>query len=62
VPTQGKGPRFIGLTPSGRLLYAANELGDNIVIYRIDTASGKLTPTGQVVQNATPVTIAFTGG
>jgi 6-phosphogluconolactonase len=62
VPTQGKGPRFIGLTPSGRLLYAANELGDNIVTYRVDTASGKLTPTGQVVANATPVTIAFTGG
>jgi 6-phosphogluconolactonase len=62
VPTQGKGPRFIGVTPSGRLLYAANELGDNIVTYRVDTANGKLTPTGQVVANATPVTIAFTGG
>jgi 6-phosphogluconolactonase len=62
VPTQGKGPRFIGLTPSGRLLYAANEVGDTIVTYRVDAASGRLTPTGQVVQSATPVTIAFTGG
>jgi 6-phosphogluconolactonase len=62
VPTQGKGPRFIGLTPSGRLLYAANEVGDTIVSYRVDGASGRLTPTGEVVQSATPVTIAFTGG
>jgi 6-phosphogluconolactonase (cycloisomerase 2 family) len=62
VPTQGKGPRFIGLTPSGHLLYAANEVGDTIVSYRVDGASGRLTPTGEVVQSATPVTIAFTGG
>jgi 6-phosphogluconolactonase len=55
-------PSFIGLTPSGRFLYAANELGDTIATYRVDTASGRLTPTGQVVQSATPVTIAFTGG
>jgi 6-phosphogluconolactonase (cycloisomerase 2 family) len=33
-----------------------------VVTYRVDPASGKLTPTGQVVQTATPVTIAFTGG
>jgi 6-phosphogluconolactonase len=62
VPTQGKGPRFIGLTPSGRLLFAANEVGDTVVTYRVDASSGRLTPTGQVVQTATPVTIAFTGG
>ena len=43
-------------------MYAANELGDTIATYRVDTASGKLTPTGQVVQSLTPVTIAFTGG
>ena len=62
VPTQGKGPRFIGLTPSGRLLYAANEVGDSVVTYHVNAASGRLTPTGQAVQSLTPVTIAFTGG
>src|SRR5712692_7507165 len=62
VSTQGKDPRFIGLTPTGRFLYAANEIGDTVVTYRVDAANGRLTPTGQVVQNATPVTIAFTGG
>ena len=44
------------------MLYAANELGDTIVTYRVDETSGKLTPTGQVVQSLTPVTIVFTGG
>jgi len=62
VPTQGKRPRFIGLTPSGRFLYAANEDGDTIVTFNVDAASGRLKPTGQVVQTATPVTIVFTGG
>jgi 6-phosphogluconolactonase len=62
VPTQGKRPRFIGLTPSGRFLYAANEDGDTVVTFRVDAASGRLKPTGEVVQTATPVTIVFTGG
>ena len=62
VPTQGKRPRFIALTPSGRFLYAANEDGDTVVTCRVDAASGRLKPTGQVVQTATPVTIVFTGG
>ena len=41
---------------------AANEVGDTIVTYRVDAASGRLTPTGHVVRSATPVTIVFTGG
>ena len=43
-------------------MYAANEVGDTVVTYRVDAASGKLTPTGEVIQTGTPVTIAFTGG
>jgi 6-phosphogluconolactonase len=62
VPTQGQGPRFIGLAPSGRFLYAANEVGDSVVTFRVDAESGRLTSTGQVVRTATPVTIVFTGG
>jgi 6-phosphogluconolactonase (cycloisomerase 2 family) len=60
-PTQGSGPRFIGLDPAGRFLYAANEQGDNVVTFKVDAASGKLTPTGQVIRNGSPVTIVFTG-
>jgi 6-phosphogluconolactonase len=60
-PTQGAEPRFIGLDPAGRFLQATNEQGDTVVTFRIDPASGKLTPTGQIVKTASPVTIVFTG-
>jgi 6-phosphogluconolactonase (cycloisomerase 2 family) len=59
--TKGSGPRFIGLDPNARFLNAANENGDNIVTYRVDPKSGKLDPTGQVVANASPVTIVYAG-
>jgi 6-phosphogluconolactonase (cycloisomerase 2 family) len=59
--TQGSGPRFIGLDPSGHFLHAANEQGDNVVTFAVDAASGKLTPTGQNIKNASPVTIVFAG-
>ena len=60
-PTQGSSPRFIGLDPAGRFLYAANEQGDTVVTFRVDGSSGKLTPTGQVIKNGSPVTIVFAG-
>jgi 6-phosphogluconolactonase len=60
-PTQGSSPRFIGLDPAGHFLYAANEQGDTVVTFRVDGSSGKLTPTGQVIKNGSPVTIVFAG-
>ena len=60
-PTQGSGPRFIGLDPAGRFLQAANEQGDTVVTFRVDAGSGKLTPTGQVIKNGSPVTIVYAG-
>ena len=64
APTQGKVPRFIGLDPAGRYLNAANEQGDTVVTFRVETGAGAgfLVPTGQVIKNASPVTIVFTGG
>ena len=60
-PTQGAGPRFIGLDPAGHFLHAANEQGDTVVTFRVDASSGELAPTGQVVKNASPVTIVSAG-
>ena len=57
--TQGRGPRYIGLDPAGRHLQAANEQGDSVVTFGVDPASGRLTPTGQVIRNASPVTIVY---
>jgi 6-phosphogluconolactonase len=59
--TKGGGPRFIGLDPAGRFLNAANENGDTVVTFKVDQASGKLDPTGQVIVNGSPVTIVFAG-
>jgi 6-phosphogluconolactonase len=59
--TQGGGPRFIGLDPTGHFLNAANEQGDNVVTFKVDPTSGKLAPTGQNIKNGSPVTIVYTG-
>ncbi len=59
APTQGKGPRFFAIDPSGINLYAANENSDSIVGFRIDSATGGLTPTGTVILTGSPVCIVF---
>jgi 6-phosphogluconolactonase (cycloisomerase 2 family) len=62
TPTQGKSPRFIGFDPGHRFLYAANQEGDNIAIFRPDPASGRISLTGRLIANRSPVTIAFAAG
>ena len=57
--TQGRTPRFFTLDPSGAQLYAANQASDTIVLFQVNQATGKLTATGEVIQVATPTTIAF---
>ena len=59
VPTQGKTPRFFGLDPTGAYLIAANQDSDNIVVFKIDQKTGGLTPTGDVMEIAAPVCVAF---
>jgi 6-phosphogluconolactonase len=57
--TQGKKPRFFGPDPDWKHLYAANENGHTIVEFDIDHKTGKLTPTGQVIETGSPACIAF---
>ena len=61
-PSRGRIPRFIGMEPRGRFLYAANEQLDTIVSWQVDAASGRLTATGEVVKTPSPVSITFRGG
>ncbi len=58
-PTMGKTPRNFAIDPAGRFLLAANQESSNIVVFRIDAATGRLTPTGEVVEAPAPVCIAF---
>ena len=57
--TQGKTPRSFAIDPTGTLLFAANQQSNNIVIFRIDQETGKLTPTGRVLDVSQPVCVKF---
>ena len=59
VPTQGKIPRNFIIDPAGRYLLAANQESNNIVVFAIDMANGKLTPTGRATDISSPVSILF---
>ena len=58
-PTGGREPRHFAIDPSGKYLLAENQFSNNIVVFKIDAATGGLTPTGQVVEVPSPVDIAF---
>ena len=57
--SQGKGPRFFALGPDQQHLYAANELTDSIVQFAVDETTGRLRATGQTIETASSVCIAF---
>lgn len=59
APTQGKTPRGFRLDPSGAYLFAANQESNNVVIFHVDAKTGKLKPTGQVLDVPTPVDVKF---
>lgn len=58
-PTMGKTPRNFTIDPTGRFLLAANQESGNIVVFRIDAANGRLTPTGEGVEVPAPVCVTF---
>ena len=59
--TQGRQPRFFAISPDGSLLYACNQATHTIVTFRVDQEAGTLTPTGQILELGSPVSIAFAG-
>ncbi len=59
VSTQGKSPRNFAIDPTGGWLLAANQDTNNIVVFKIDPATGKLTPTGQQLEVGSPVCVTF---
>src|SRR6185312_13295292 len=68
APTHGNSPRFFGLDPAAKFLYAANadegfgppgeKSTDTIVQFGVE-ANGALKPTGQVIKTNSPCTIVF---
>jgi 6-phosphogluconolactonase len=57
--TGGNIPRNFALDPAGARLLAANQKSDKVVVFKVDPQSGELSPTGEVINVASPVCIQF---
>ena len=58
-PTQGRTPRNFAIDPSGAYVFAGNQATHNIVQFRRDVESGKLTATGLVLDSPSPICMVF---
>lgn len=58
-PSGGDWPRDFKFDPTGGYLLVEHQKSDNIVVLRVDRATGKLTPTGNELRVSKPVSIAF---
>jgi len=56
---QGKTTRGFGIDPTGNWLIAGNQDSSTVSVFGIDQSTGKLKPTGQVVDVPTPVCVTF---
>jgi 6-phosphogluconolactonase len=59
VPVNGKTPRNFAIDPTGSWLWAGAQESDRVVIFRIDHKTGRLTPTGQVLEISSPACVTF---
>ena len=53
----GKTPRHFALDPTGKWLLAENQDSDKIVVFRIDSSTGKLAESGKSIEVGSPVCI-----
>ncbi len=54
IPSLGKGPQNLSLTPDGRWLLCANMPGGNVAVFRIDAQSGSLKSAGDPTAMPSP--------
>jgi 6-phosphogluconolactonase len=59
MPSGGTMPRSFAIDPTGKYLLTANELSGNVVLFRIDSNTGKLLPAGSEAKIDVPVSIVF---
>ena len=57
--TQGKTPRNFMIDPTGHWLLVANQRSDNIVVFRIDPATGLLKSAGKQLSVPAPVCLVM---
>ena len=54
TPSLGKGPQNLAIAPGGQQLLCANMPGNNVIVFRIDANSGKLSALGDAVEMPMP--------
>ncbi|MHB0859321.1 MAG: lactonase family protein [Anaerolineae bacterium] len=59
TPTGGQNPRGFVIDPTGAWLLVANQDSDNVVVFRIDPATGRLEPTGTMLDIPSPVCLKW---
>jgi 6-phosphogluconolactonase len=59
VPPGGTMPRNFAIDPTGSYLFSANELSGNVLLFRVDNNTGRLTPTKTDLKIDVPVCIVF---
>ncbi|SHL24347.1 lactonase family protein [Flavobacterium chilense] len=60
LSTLGKGPRDFAIDPTGNYLLVGHQYTNNIVIFKRDKTTGKLTDTGKRIELCSPVGLVFT--
>lgn len=60
-PSLGKGPQNLAITHDGKLLLCANMPGNNVVVFRIDAQTGRLTSVGSPLALPSPSCIRILG-
>ncbi|WP_394776722.1 lactonase family protein [Flavobacterium sp.] len=58
--TLGKGPRDFAIDPTGNYLLVGHQYTNDIIIFKRDKATGKLTNTGKKIELCSPVGLIFT--
>ena len=59
IPSGGREPRGLTIDPSGSFALAAHERSDNVVIFKIDSETGRLSETGHAAKISQPVYVKF---
>jgi 6-phosphogluconolactonase len=59
MPALGRTPRHFAIDPTGLYLLIANQDSDNIVVFRRDQKTGRLTATEQATQACAPTCLVF---
>jgi 6-phosphogluconolactonase len=59
IPVNGKTPRNFAIDPTGSWLLVGDQESDKLVVFRINGKTGRLSPTGQVVQISSPACVTF---